>query len=141
MLKWTDDLSTRVEEIDSQHKELFRRVNDLLSAMSQGKGKDEVARVLTFLSDYVVIHFGTEERIMRERGYPGFERHRQEHKSYTDKLSALRTRFGEQGTNSLMAIQAQSLLTEWWFSHINVTDKALGAFLTQEVTYGSFPTT
>lgn len=130
MLKWTDDLSVGVKDIDDQHKELFSRVNNLLSAMSQGKGKDEVAKVLAFLRDYVVTHFGAEERIMRERNYPGVEAHRQEHTSYTQKLSDVLKHFEKAGTSSLLAIESQRLLTDWWFSHIGRTDKALGAFLT-----------
>lgn len=130
MLKWTDDLSVGVKDIDDQHKELFSRVNNLLSAMSQGKGKDEVAKVLAFLRDYVVTHFGAEERIMRERNYPGIEAHRQEHASYTQKLSDVLKRFETSGTTSLLAIESQRLLTDWWFYHIGRTDKALGAFLT-----------
>jgi hemerythrin len=129
MLVWTDDLLTGYKTIDDQHKELFKKVNALLEAMGQGKGKEQVAEVLGFLSDYVVSHFGTEEQLMQSRKYPGFLSHRLEHTAYTDKLKRLRERFEKEGPSSLMAIESQQLLTGWWASHIGRTDKALGAFL------------
>lgn len=129
MLIWTDALLTGYTPIDDQHKELFRRVNALLEAMGQGKGKGQVGEVLGFLSDYVVTHFGTEEEFMTARKYPGLLSHRLEHTAYTDKLKRLRDRFQKEGPSSLMAIESQQLLTGWWASHIGRTDKALGAFL------------
>jgi hemerythrin len=97
MLVWTDDLLTGYKTIDDQHKELFKKVNALLEAMGQGKGKEQVAEVLGFLSDYVVSHFGTEEQLMQSRKYPGFLSHRLEHTAYTDKLKRLRERFEKEG--------------------------------------------
>lgn len=129
MLTWTDDLLTGYKAIDDQHKELFRRVNALLEAMGQGKGKAQVAEVLGFLSDYVVTHFGTEEQFMAAHKYPGLLTHKLEHTAYTDKLKHLLDRFQKEGPSSLMAIESQQLLTGWWASHIGKTDKALGAFL------------
>ena len=73
LLKWTEDLSTGIGVIDDRHKELFKRVNSLLSSMSQGKGKEQMGEALGFLSDYVVTHFGTGEQFMRAHGYPGLQ--------------------------------------------------------------------
>ena len=92
MIKWTDELSVGVVEIDNQHKELISRVSGLLSAMSKGKGKSEVAETLDFLADYVVVHFNTEERIMKEREYPGLDHHRRQHAVFSEKVSELRER-------------------------------------------------
>lgn len=43
-IEWTDELATGVNKIDNQHKELFKRINNLLDACNQGKGKDEVKK-------------------------------------------------------------------------------------------------
>jgi len=55
--EWTQNLSIGVAEIDNQHKELFKRINNLLDAISQGKGKQELFAVLEFLEDYSKFHF------------------------------------------------------------------------------------
>ena len=69
-IEWSDNLSTGVAEIDNQHKELFRRINDLFDACNQGKGKSEVAGVMEFLESYVVEHFGKEENYMKNTAMP-----------------------------------------------------------------------
>lgn len=131
MIKWTDELSVGVVEIDNQHKELISRVSGLLSAMSKGKGKSEVAETLDFLADYVVVHFNTEGRIMKEREYPGLDHHRRQHAVFSEKVSELRERLNRDGPSSLLAIRSQRLLADWLTNHISVTDSALGAFLTE----------
>lgn len=35
---WTDNLATGKDVIDSRHRELFRRVNNLFQTSLQGKG-------------------------------------------------------------------------------------------------------
>ena len=42
-IAWNDSMSTSVDEIDEQHKELISMVNALSEAMRSGKGKDETA--------------------------------------------------------------------------------------------------
>ena len=56
-IQWNEELATGVLEIDNQHKEIFARINRLLEASSQGKGKQEVGRMIDFLGDYVISHF------------------------------------------------------------------------------------
>ena len=131
MIKWSDDLSVGVNEIDNQHKELIDRVAGLLSAMSQGKGKNEVTQTLDFLAEYVVCHFNSEERIMKEHSYPGFVHHRQQHLFFTGKVKELKERLDREGPSSSLAIQAQRLLSDWLVNHISVIDSALGAFLSE----------
>jgi hemerythrin len=46
MIRWDQSMTTGVETIDDQHKQLIAWLNDLLAAMSQGKGRDEVQRLL-----------------------------------------------------------------------------------------------
>ncbi|HHW19294.1 MAG TPA: hemerythrin family protein [Firmicutes bacterium] len=133
MLTWSESLSTGIEAIDSQHKELFSRINSLLSAMAQGKGKDQVKDILVFLGDYVVTHFGTEEKYMRQYLYPAYPSHKREHAEYIERFNRLKQKLDSEGVNSLLAIESQELLVQWWGTHIGKTDKALGAFLRTKI--------
>lgn len=36
---WDSKLAVGVDKIDNQHKELFNRMNSLMDAMKEGKGK------------------------------------------------------------------------------------------------------
>ena len=44
--EWTDQLSTGIAEIDSQHKIVIRKFNDLIVACRQKKGNEEIKEFL-----------------------------------------------------------------------------------------------
>ena len=56
-LEWTEALSVGVEEIDAQHRELFRRAARLLEGIHAGE-PEELGALLDFLYRYAVEHFG-----------------------------------------------------------------------------------
>lgn len=128
-IKWTEDLSTGIELIDEQHKELFKRVNDLMDACTKGKGKEEVVKVIDFLGDYVVMHFGEEEKTMRAKNYPGFEVHKGQHDGFVEKLKEFKEKLGQNGPTVDLVVKMNNFLVDWLINHIKKTDKALGAFL------------
>ena len=78
----TKDLETGNALIDSEHRQLFKAVNDLLDACSQGKGRSQVESTLDFLVSYVAKHFGDEEKLQVQTSYPGYAAHRQFHEWY-----------------------------------------------------------
>ncbi|MBE9532262.1 MAG: hemerythrin, partial [Proteobacteria bacterium] len=69
-VKWHDGLSVGVDEIDGQHRALFKAVNAFLDSVESASNMDDVAVVITFLEEYLEVHFETEERAMIEHGYP-----------------------------------------------------------------------
>ena len=72
MLEWNQSLATGIAEIDEQHKELFNRTNRLLSGMEENRDADQLRELFLFLDQYVVRHFGDEERYIARlemRGY------------------------------------------------------------------------
>jgi hemerythrin-like metal-binding protein len=83
-IEWNDNLATGVSEIDAQHKELFKRINVLFEACSKRKGRAEVGNLLKFLEEYVVVHFGTEEKYMTMFNYPEYSSHKEEHTNFVN---------------------------------------------------------
>jgi hemerythrin len=136
-LQWTPDLSVGSNEIDDQHKELFSRINDLRSAMSQGKGRAEISKTTKFLEDYVVTHFGTEEKLMARHDYPDAAAHKARHtefiKDFTDLKRKLEQLESQQAVTSFLVIDIQRRLVEWLMNHIGKVDKALGSYLSSRV--------
>jgi hemerythrin len=128
-LRWERSLETGITEVDSQHKELFERINSLLEAMSKGKGKDAIIGIFQFLADYIKLHFETEEKLMSRTKYPVYASHRQEHNSFTLKFNQLKNKLLLEGATSALVIESQPILIDWWYNHINVSDKKLGTFI------------
>jgi hemerythrin len=76
--QWNPDLSMQNEVIDTHHKELFKLVSMLDSALADGSDEG-IQHILEFLQDYVLDHFDEEEELMQETGYPGLRHHHTDH--------------------------------------------------------------
>ncbi len=128
-MEWSDRLSIGVASIDMQHQELVLRVNKLLSAMQASQGTAEVSRLVAFLGDYVVSHFGNEERLMEKQAYPKRAEHQTIHAAFMKELGQLRGDLERGGASPALAVALNRKLGDWLVNHIMGVDKALGAFL------------
>ena len=128
-IEWTPDLATGSEEIDDQHKELFRRIDSLLTACTLGKGKAEVSKVILFLDDYVNTHFAAEESFMTKYNYPGYPEHKGQHLEFMENFAKLKAQFAKDGPGVHLVVQTNSMVVKWLQAHIRKLDKALGTFL------------
>lgn len=131
-VSWNQNLAVGVMEIDGQHKELFNRINALLDALSQGKGKQELGNTLKFLEDYTKTHFAAEEKLMTKHSYPGYGVQKAEHTKFINDLSALHKEFSAVGASLPLLIQVQKRTVEWLTGHISKMDKELGQFLNEK---------
>lgn len=132
-VEWTPDLGTEVAEIDDQHKELFKRIDSLLEAWKQGKAHGEVDRVINFLTEYVVFHFGNEEKYMNKYGYTNKVQHLAQHDLFVKTFGRLKEKFMARGANAELIEEANQLLVDWLKNHIRYSDKALGLFLKRKL--------
>lgn len=131
MIKWTPALAVGHATIDTQHQELFRRLEQLLTAMMKGD-KAEIGRLFEFLGAYVVEHFGAEERLMVEHAYPEYAAHKAAHERFVADYTALKAAMGAAGGGSAaITIKVQNWCGDWLKAHIAGTDQKLAAFLGQ----------
>lgn len=128
-IEWRDYLAVGVDEIDNQHKELFTRFNSLLNACDEGKGDEEVKKLLGFLDDYVATHFRAEEKIQQEYGYPDYLHHKDQHRWFTDELAKLKGQFASQGPALGVVLSTNRFLVNWLIEHISKMDKVLGQYI------------
>ncbi len=132
-IEWTEDLATGVNEIDNQHKELFKRINNLLNACKEGKGRDETGKIIQFLDDYVITHFSAEEEYMRKYDYPGFTHHKAQHLEFMENFSKLKTQVEKEGPGVHLVVTINHMVVQWLQNHIKKVDKAMGAFLKTKI--------
>lgn len=78
----TKDLETGNSLIDSEHRQLFLAVNEMMDACSSGKGREQIEKTVKFLVDYVAKHFGDEEKLQIQTKYPGYNNHKAFHEKY-----------------------------------------------------------
>ena len=134
-LEWTPALSVGVEEIDAQHRELFRRAARLLEGIRSGE-PEELGQLVEFLHRYAVEHFGAEEEHMRRTRFPGYARHKAEHDRFISDLLALAREHERSGAGAFMSLKVNQWLTRWLREHVSGTDAELGKFLVRRTAQG-----
>ena len=117
-ITWTDDLDTRIEVIDKQHRRIVDYINDLEVAHASGD-KGSVQLVLDDLIDYTMSHFAFEESLQEEAGYKYAKPHKKVHDLFVRRVNDYVERFklGEDVTASL-----HQMLTSWLINHIKRDD-------------------
>ncbi len=130
LMTWRPAFELNIKEVDDQHRKLIELLNILYDSMKQGKGKEVLGQVLTKLADYTVYHFGTEERLFREYGYPESEQHQSEHDAFTRQVIDFQKAYAEGKT--LITIELLDFLTNWLTNHILQVDKKFGVYATKK---------
>ncbi len=129
-LDWSENLASGSSEIDTQHKELFVRVNSLLLAVDKGTtAREEVSKIVQYLTDYVVFHFGNEEKYMAKYNYSSATAHKAQHEQFVRTFMKLKDRLMMEGINALLAQEIKDLCVDWLVNHIKYSDRALGMYL------------
>ena len=114
----TDNLLTGNKMIDGQHKELIDKINDLLKACENESPtiKATAAQMLNYLADYTEFHFGEEEKLQEEIGYPGIKEHKAKHEELRQVVADLHTMLEEQeGPTEAFVEQVNKNVIEWLY--------------------------
>ena len=81
-MKWNDEYSIGIVEIDEQHKKLF----ELSEILNEATEINEIKDILLFLEEYMQFHFNTEESMMRKYNYELIEEHKKLHDDLKEKV-------------------------------------------------------
>ncbi len=129
IVQWSQDLSVNVAEIDAQHQQLVKMINNLDDAMRQGKGKEALGKIISGLVSYAATHFATEEKYFDKFNYPDAAPHKAEHSAFAKKATEFKTEFdaGRLG----LTIQVMQFLSNWLQNHIKCVDKKYSSFFNQ----------
>jgi hemerythrin len=122
---WNNRFETGIAIIDTQHKSLFDALNKLADSFGAGTSKSHVKESLDFLMKYAAEHFETEERFMRDMGYPALASHMAEHAQLTGKTRDLQNRLVE---GKPMTVEVTIFLADWLRHHIQEVDMGYVAF-------------
>ena len=69
-MDWTDEFSVGIPEIDADHQQLLKLLNDLHEAVETKAGDEVLEKVLDALLLYVSYHFAHEEGLFLRTKYP-----------------------------------------------------------------------
>ena len=130
LIQWNDSFSVNVVEIDKQHQKLIGIINDLDDAMSLGKGKDILGKIINGLINYAGIHFKTEERYFDQFGYPEANNHKKLHSDFVKKICEFKDSF--ETSKFGLTIEVMNFLSDWLQNHIKGVDMRYGPFFNEK---------
>jgi len=131
-VQWKDDYLVGIDEIDEQHKALFKAASNIIAALQQRQNWLEVHCAMVRLLESAKIHFAVEESLMRLCKYPGLNGHRQEHHEFADKLMGLQRESLTDDVSFWMA----AFIRKWLHEHIHNSDKRFAAFVLEVTAIG-----
>ncbi len=127
-VSWDPSLAVGHPQIDAQHQELFRRFEKLVLALDAGRSA-EIRDLFGFLAQYAVEHFGAEEKLMEEIGYPGAGVHKAAHARFVREYGELVALYEANGPSRAVAVKTRTWIGGWLRAHIMGIDVALAKFL------------
>lgn len=125
-IDWNSNLSIGVNQFDNQHKKLILLINNLYTAMKEGKTRDVLSDCLNALIDYTASHFKAEEEMFAAKGYPLEEEHRSLHKKLVGQVLAFKDDFDKGKAD--VGFDLLKFLKDWLMNHILIEDKKHGEF-------------
>lgn len=133
LIKWRESLTLGIDKVDQQHKEIFKKTNELIELRKQKADRNEqyqqVGNVLDFLIDYVRSHFTSEERIQKEYNYPEYERHKEIHENFITKIESLKEEYEADNQSMSTLMDLSKTLLNWLVQHIGQEDKKVAKYI------------
>jgi hemerythrin-like metal-binding protein len=117
-LIWAASFEVKNNKINEQHKKLFELVKNLSDACSKGESKNILGKALTFLTQYVVEHFGYEEQLMAKHHLPGRTDHKERHTEFKEIATELNNEYNTYGATENLGYALNNIVSNWLVSHI-----------------------
>ncbi len=127
--KWEPYMEMGHPEIDAQHKKLVDEINKLCRELSEKEpDAEKIKGHIKFMLAYAADHFATEEKLMKDIGYPGFLNHYNTHRWFEKQVKNLVNDYVKFGPTHTMVVRIHHLLVDWLVSHICGTDGDLRTY-------------
>lgn len=137
MIKWKDEFSCNIKEIDDQHKNLFILGERIYYAASVNDGfdhYDEIFSIIQELLAYTEYHFKYEEDLFQKYGYADYEAHKIEHDFFVKKARKIASKDLENAQYEAI-IEIAEFIANWVAGHILKSDFAYKGFLNSKGVY------
>ena len=135
LITWNDSLSVKMDDIDSQHKQLFDIINEVHDAMGAGKGNDILGNIMQKLLQYTIDHFAYEEKMLKKIGYPKLNEHHKVHEHLTGQVRELHEKL--KAGKYLSTISVSNFLKDWLKSHILKVDMHYSKYYQSKMAAGA----
>lgn len=126
-VRWNDRYSVLIEQMDDEHKMLFRITNKLGNKMLNGNASsNELVKIIDELLKYTEMHFSNEENLLEKYNYnsKGIAIQKDQHKKFIQKVHDFKDALVIHGQKP--SIEVIEFLNNWLLNHIMKIDKNYG---------------
>jgi hemerythrin len=127
---WDPALETGDDELDDDHRELFRLLGAVLAAVA-AEDRRGAERLLERLHEETADHFAGEQGRMAELEDPALPRHREAHEAFMEDFGRLRWELRHRGLSPLFRLWISTRFSDWLRFHTRSLDAALAQTLLQ----------
>ena len=136
LVTWQEKYVTNINVIDKQHKELFELTNQLHHACQTGNeaAEDFFKKALSYMVQYVRVHFSTEQDLMKRVRYPGYAEHKFQHDSLIREIFQAAHDF----TKGRRRVPNNFVRTleDWICNHVAYSDAVYVSFIMEQKNKG-----
>ena len=128
IIEWNEDLSVGNYDIDEQHKELIKIINEVITVIKEKQYTfSNLLSIVCKLDNYVSQHFQYEENFMNMHHIEGKEKHIKEHDFARKKMNSLNV-IEQENFEEKFFFDTLGWLSNWLIDHIMNTDKMLDIY-------------
>jgi hemerythrin len=115
--------------MEAEHRVQLDLLKAFQEALGRKDGRAAAAVLLRQLLDYSEAHFMSEQILMREHAYPGYEAHVAEHDGLLEQMRQIAL---EQDGDDAAALERRAArVEEWLVGHMRTTDHGLEEYMVE----------
>jgi hemerythrin len=129
LIKWKDEYKIGVDEIDQQHKKLFKIANEAYELLKNEfciDKYDRIIEVLEELKDYAKFHFSFEEDYMLSIKDKGYFSQKVAHDNFIEKVNSFDLNAIDENQDQYI-LEILDFIVDWISQHILGSDKKIGS--------------
>ena len=127
LVTWSKQMETGIGAIDTQHRSLVDIVNQLHTAMKEGRAKDKIAGVVKELVRYTEYHFNAEESLLQRHAFPELDAHKKTHRGFVEQLEKFVS--DAESKKISLSVDVLRFLSDWLVKHIQGRDQEYATYL------------
>lgn len=124
MIIWSETFATGIARVDRDHQVLIATINELETALAEGRGSQIVEEILARLARYADDHFLYEEGCMQRHRCPLAGANKQAHLQFSQMIVDARAELTA-SNRALAARRVHLQLSNWFVNHVLTVDSSL----------------
>ena len=128
IVRWKKEYLLNNEQIDKEHKELFKIANDAFLESESPTSKQDVRDTISKLSSYFSSHFKHEEEYMKSVSYPAINYHKLLHEKIIEEINIFLKKIPTMET-AVFEFELAVFIEKWLVQHIIYEDKKIREFV------------